>query len=490
MTGYPDERLYRDKVRGCWMGKNIGGALGVPFEWKRQINDVTFYTTELGGSALPNDDLDLQLAWLLALEKHGHALNAHKLAEYWLDFVVPNWVEYGIAKNSLRAGILPPVSGWFGNVYKDSCGAYIRSEIWACIAPGRPDIAAHFAYQDACVDHAHEGVYAAMFTAVVQSMAFAESDKYKLMDAGLAAIPEDCETARAVRLMIEAYASGIDWKAARQTAFDRIKRVPDDYTGHPDSTLTGFDAPLNIALIIIGWLYGEDDFGQSICITVNCGEDTDCTGATLGAILGIIRGIDGIPEKWKEPVGTAIVTRDVNKSDCWLIPKDIGEMTERCLSLGRQMLEHFKEPLATGRLCDTLIDAQPWEYRFDFGRLIAHLSYEGVPMIANGETKRMKLRIANNWEYVYISRQNTIAIKWTLPEGLSIAPSPSGVVSLFSAPQEIAFDIIADACLKEGVYRCMAELRAEGHPTVCAIPFVLLNGNYNRAPYKVGYQLV
>ena len=27
---------YRSKVLGCWMGKNIGGTLGAPFEWRRQ----------------------------------------------------------------------------------------------------------------------------------------------------------------------------------------------------------------------------------------------------------------------------------------------------------------------------------------------------------------------------------------------------------------------------------------------------------------------
>ena len=32
------------KVLGCWLGKNIGGTLGAPFEWRRQVNDVSFYT--------------------------------------------------------------------------------------------------------------------------------------------------------------------------------------------------------------------------------------------------------------------------------------------------------------------------------------------------------------------------------------------------------------------------------------------------------------
>jgi len=54
---------YLDKVRACWIGKNIGGTIGGPFEGKREILNVTGYTTP-PGEPLPNDDLDLQLIWL------------------------------------------------------------------------------------------------------------------------------------------------------------------------------------------------------------------------------------------------------------------------------------------------------------------------------------------------------------------------------------------------------------------------------------------
>ena len=31
---------YRDKVYACWIGKNIGGTMGTPFEGMRQMNDM------------------------------------------------------------------------------------------------------------------------------------------------------------------------------------------------------------------------------------------------------------------------------------------------------------------------------------------------------------------------------------------------------------------------------------------------------------------
>ena len=81
---------YKRKVLGCWMGKNIGGTLGEPFEGKRQLNNINFYVQDLKGNPPPNDDLDLQLVWLCAAEKYGSRLNAQILAEYWLSYIVPH----------------------------------------------------------------------------------------------------------------------------------------------------------------------------------------------------------------------------------------------------------------------------------------------------------------------------------------------------------------------------------------------------------------
>jgi len=46
---------YRSKLLGCWLGKNIGGTLGAPFECQRATWDITYYTQELGGQPLPNE---------------------------------------------------------------------------------------------------------------------------------------------------------------------------------------------------------------------------------------------------------------------------------------------------------------------------------------------------------------------------------------------------------------------------------------------------
>jgi hypothetical protein len=50
--------------------------------------------------------------------------------------------------------------------------------------------------------------------------------------------------------------------------------------GHPNFT----DTIQNVGFSILGLLAGKEDFGKTICVAVNCGKDTDCTGATAGAI--------------------------------------------------------------------------------------------------------------------------------------------------------------------------------------------------------------
>ena len=67
-------------------------------------------------------------------------LNERLLAEYWMCYITGPWNEYGVAKSNIANGLLPPLSGAFNNeAWKNSNGAWIRSEIWAALFPGDPD---------------------------------------------------------------------------------------------------------------------------------------------------------------------------------------------------------------------------------------------------------------------------------------------------------------------------------------------------------------
>lgn len=499
--------VFHNRVLGCWMGKNIGGTLGAPVEWRRQMNDFSFYTQELNGEPLPNDDLDIQLLWLLALEERGINLTPADLAEYWCQFVTPHWVEYGTGKMNMRAGILPPLSGNFGNDYRDSCGSFIRTEIWACIAPANPMAAVRYAYNDSILDHGHgEGTWAALFVVAMESSAFVVSDVKTLVKIGLSYIPEDCGVATAVVCAVDSFDRGLSWQDAR----DEILRYhrgkthcglrgcisdADFEKGFFDGKL-GWDAPSNIAILVLGLLYGGDDFEKMLCITVNCGEDTDCTAATAGSIWGIIHGYDAIPQKWIEPIGRSIKTITLDLGDIgWSIAKDVDDLTERTMRIASAVVDAHKIPvnvtsadvplLARDVPVETLFCTNrnaimmgfPNGPVFRHGPLEVALDYDTDACVRNGEGKRLRVTIHNTGRI-----QLNTSWHWYLPEGCTVSPGGDGVVQLMadsfdprSKTQEFVF------CFEKvdrPLLRAALEITVPGLPTVMLVPVIFQNGVY------------
>ncbi len=319
-----NRKILRDKILGCFNGKNVGGTLGAPLEGKNGFFDIEYFLQpNIENNPQPNDDLDLQISSLNAVRRFGRNVNSEILAEYYNTFVTPSWAEYGVGKSNLRRGIPTPISGYHSNSYKDSCGSFIRSEIWACLCPAHPEIATRYAYFDSSIDHADEGTYGEVFWAAMQSAAFVESDIKALINIGLSYIPSTSALHKAVTLMVSCYENGKTAEEARDIIFKEIPGAFSyQHTKLKDIKLTeykpapaGFDAPQNIAIAIMGLLYGEGDFGKSMLLAVNCGEDADCTAGTLAATLGTILGNSNLPEKWIKPINDVIITATINTLD-------------------------------------------------------------------------------------------------------------------------------------------------------------------------------
>lgn len=381
---------------------------------------------------MPNDDLDIQLLWLIAIEEKGVNFDAKLLGEYFNIYVDPHWNEYGTAKINMKQGLMPPLSGSFKNVYKDSCGSFIRTEIWACIAPGCPEIAAKFAFEDSIIDHGDgEGTYAAVFCAAMESAAFIEKDIRKLIDIGLSYIPENCGVAQAIISVINSYTSGKTWLKARDEILEKFRGTPTSWSILSETDLQkgfeigkrGYDAPSNMGMLVIGMVYGEGDFSKSLCTIINCGEDTDCTGAAYGSIFGIIHGIDDIPKEWIEPIGRGIKTYCLNLGDLggYRIPQNIDTLSESVEDIAKQAISVHHMPIIfannDGNLSDTdrntLFASKDFKsifeyvkgplFKFDFFNVL--VDYKGDPTIRDGEPKEIRIVIGNCYkiqEYVSI----------------------------------------------------------------------------------------
>ncbi len=493
---------YREKVRACWFGKNIGGTLGGPYECTRGVYDVSYYVHDISKGVLPNDDLDLQLVWLYAAERYGTGVNSEILGEHWLSYIVGDWAEYGAGKANMRFGLLPPVSGNYKNPNGNSNGCFIRSEIWACLAPGHPEIAVKYAFEDAITDHTNEGVYAELFCASVESAAFFESDTRKLIDIGLSYIPKNCMVAQCIKEAVRCYDSGETWQTARKKimqlappSFGLIRGYafrepePDIQKGE-----IGFDAPASIGFILIGWLYGEEDFSKSICIAVNCGEDTDCTAGTLGSILAIKNGMDSIDEKWLIPIGDEIKTISIDRTK-ERFPSTITELTDRVIRLMPTFMNGNFEYDENGCIhinpADNMFDSNertgyhgerprssnyvlsPLTIKKSNALFEAGLAFDNIE-ISEGEEKQVTIQLKNKF---WIAQW--IKVKWYLPEGWTVT---SGTESNFFLTQ-----YCSETCLSEktftivpqnlicGKYELLLELSSQGRMSKLYIPFVFIN---------------
>ena len=324
----------RSRMIGCWLGKCIGGTLGGPYEGREGPHALEFYDPVPTGM-MPNDDLDLQVVWLEKLRETGGAVSPKILADAWQEHVNFHPDEYGIALRNLARKLYPPFSGAFDNPFRDGMGCAIRTEIWACLAPGDPEKAVALAEADGCVDHTGDGLDAARFLAALQSMAFAESDRERLIDAAMKFVSPAGRLAAALRDTRAAWAETGDWAETR-------RRI---VAAHRVENWT--DVCQNLAFILLGWLAGGGDFGRSLCAAVNCGGDSDCTGATLGALLGILAP-DSIPAKWSAPVGRAVVLSPgiVGMHP----PADIDAMTDELVALSPSVRLVGPRPAREGSL--------------------------------------------------------------------------------------------------------------------------------------------
>ena len=410
---------YRDKVCACWLGKNIGGTLGAPFEGRKYVNDLTFYRP-VPTEPLPNDDLDLQLVWLKMLEDRGTEVGLPDFAEHWMKHLSAYpWNEYGFCMRNLERGLRPPVSGWFENYYVDEMGSPIRSEIWACVAPADPQRAAALAWMDSAMDHAGgEGMWGEMFWAAVESAAFVVSDPMSLIRIGLAMIPPSCSIARVIREAVWLHEHGVGWAEARE----RIVQVYGN--AQPCNAIQ------NHGFILLGWLYGGD-FGDKLCRAVNCGYDTDCTGATLGALLGILGGTAAIPREWSEPVGRGIVLHKFTRG--LRAPRTVEELTERTAEVAERFAEaegaraRFGEQTRRPKEIVALLSANKEAAAAaarDLRAAIARdgdmeitLHYQGDPVLWPGVARAMTVTCHRRGEPV-----SEMSVEVSVPEGWRLRP--------------------------------------------------------------------
>lgn len=476
------------------MGKNIGGTFGMPMEWNRQTNELDFYCQKLDGEPAPNDDLDIQILWLLMLEDKGIINDSKIFGEYFNEFMIFTHAEYGTAKTNLRAGLQPPVSGTHNNCFKDSCGSFIRSEIWACLFPGMPELAAEYAIKDSMVDHGDGlGTYAEVFAAALESIAFYETDKDILVEAALSFLPDGNELKKALENTV--------CKVRNHTGREAFRRyIMENYIGHREWHYVspedeekgygegpmGYDVVSNMMIIVYSFM-SQESFDDMMSTAVYFGEDTDCTCGTIASIYGIMQGIEAIPDRWKNAIGNQIVTVSLDPFRFMgRIPRTVDEMRDRLNAIREKAYSHYNvdESAVLERAVQKSWNAKKAflnEYeelhmvRYNFPYLNVRVDYMGEPVIRAGEPKKMRLCLSNTGAFTSSDRVNV----YIYSRDGHILPSPEFHIFLTmphmgDGIKEIEFQVLMEKV--QGINRFVAEFIYEENKKsqVMEVPFVLL----------------
>jgi hypothetical protein len=360
-------------------------------------------------------------------------------------------------------------------------GCPIRSEIWACIAPGAPAIAVRYAYEDAICDHAGgESVFGELFNTAIESAAFVLSDRDQLLDIGLSYVPKGSQTEKAIVAARAAHAAGEDWKTARKRVLQATPHYNAQYS------------PINMGFQVIGWLYGAD-FGDAICKAVNCGYDTDCTGATLGSILGIIAGRSGLPRKWTEPLGESIATNESwgglhhASSGSNPVPASLSELTDRVIVQAERVLVAHgvrdgssdggdaKAPRADETV-QKLLAASVTQVDFHGGSISAGIDYVDTPAVLPEQQKRVVTYLSN-------PHPDAIPVRCTLtlPAGWEDRPAPQEVEVPAKGTLAVEWNIQVPArSAVENTQTLMLQVQPANRPAEPAAPVVLIGAHAYR----------
>ncbi|MBO5270097.1 MAG: ADP-ribosylglycohydrolase family protein, partial [Clostridia bacterium] len=298
------------RIAGCMLGKTVEGIRTnelVPFLketgnypmhryiYRSDLTDEILqkykfrfanrpYADEIDGMPVDDDTNYVVLAQKI-VSKYGRDFTPDDVAHAWLKYQSKDayCTAERVAFCNFIKGYAPPESAVYMNPYREWVGAQIRGDYFGYINPGNPALAAEMAFRDASISHVKNGIYGELLIAAMIAVAAVTRDRLEIVYGGLAEIPHTSRLYEDVMSVVDAYKGGV----SEADCFAMIHRKYNEYTAH------GWcHTDPNAMIVVAALLYGEGDFGRTICMAVETGFDTDCNGATVGSILGMSIGIE------------------------------------------------------------------------------------------------------------------------------------------------------------------------------------------------------
>jgi len=295
--------VLKDKIAGGWAGKMIGVTYGGPTEFsalgKTYDDSIKWVPADIKGS-LWQDDLYVQLTFLMAMDKYGVNAPAKKYQELFAKAGYQLWHANVQARKNYFDSIFPPESGRPEyNLHADDIDFQIESDYIGFMCPGMPQKALQLCEKTGHIMNYGDGYFGGIFIAALYADAFFENSIPAIIETALKSIPEQSDYARIVRDVIKLHGQFPgDW----QKSWSELEAKWGDVDICGAGTPFNIDAKLNGAYIVMGLLYGEGDPLKTLEITTRCGQDSDCNPSNAMAVLGVIKGFSGFPAEMKDGV--------------------------------------------------------------------------------------------------------------------------------------------------------------------------------------------
>ena len=325
--------VYRDKMKGGWIGQIAGVCWGAPteFRWNDVIipeADVPVWKPEMINNAWGQDDIYVEMTFLRSMELYGLDVSQRQAGIDFANSGYPLWCANDAGRKNLRRGIAPPDSSHpqFSSRGND-IDYQIEADFAGLISPGLPNAVIKLGEKFGRLMNYGDGVYGGQFMGGMYAEAFFTDDIDQIIAAGLACIPAESQYAEMVRDMVAWHkANPDDWQATWNLAVEKYRKDP-NYQKASNGTI---DVKINGVAVLMGILYGDKDLDKTIVVSMRSGWDSDCNPSSAAGVVFTALGFSNLPARFSEKLD--------------LVPKfdftdyNVPELLAVCEKLTRQIL--------------------------------------------------------------------------------------------------------------------------------------------------------
>lgn len=250
------------------------------------------------GQVKSDDDILVDVFNQYILAEYGPNVGYYEISEAWKDHSIGDSAGGEDAMKLINTYdyIAPYVGQYaYGNTLYTATEPWIENETLGLLFPYMPVSAESTADVFTTITGDSYGLYLGKLCAIAYSYALTEDSALVALEKAFSHMEKSNMIYDAYLYVLECYKNDPDdWRACAAGLVERS--LGDNLMGYN----VQIDLYVNAGYIFTGVIFGENDFEQSIRIAALAGYDGDCTTATVGGLVGTVKGFENLPEKYKQ----------------------------------------------------------------------------------------------------------------------------------------------------------------------------------------------